>query len=320
MEKILEEKSPLISVIIPIYNVEQYLNRGIESIVNQTYKNLEIILVDDGSTDNCHEICEEWEKKDNRISVIHQRNTGLKNAKGEYIYFFDPDDFIEVNLIEILLKEIIKDKIDIVICNYYIEKNNKTTIKMNIKSMKINKKKLYNMIIQKQYFCGYVWNKLYKHSIISENNLCFNENVTMNEDLLFNCEYIQKIKESAYYISKPLYHYYIRENSLLNEKSFSEKRMLVYNALDRLMEIFNEESKENIIYLKERYIKTTYMNLYLLKKNNIDEEIIYNQIEKSKKYKNEIINKLDSRKKFEICFITKCPLLYGKIKDKIKKE
>ena len=77
----LEEKNPLVSVIIPIYNVEEYLNRGIESIVNQTYKNLEIILVNDGSTDNCNEICEKWKQKDNRIKVIHQNNKGLCSAR-----------------------------------------------------------------------------------------------------------------------------------------------------------------------------------------------------------------------------------------------
>ena len=96
---------PLISVIVPIYNVEKYLNRCIESIVNQTYKTLEIILVDDGSPDNCPQICDEWKEKDNRIKVIHKKNGGLSDARnagldiaqGEYIAFVDGDDFLEEN-------------------------------------------------------------------------------------------------------------------------------------------------------------------------------------------------------------------------------
>lgn len=98
----------LVTVVLPIYNVEKYLNRCIESVVNQTYKNIEIILVDDGSVDSCPAICDEWAKKDSRIKVIHKqnqglgmaRNTGIENADGEYICFFDSDDFIEPETIE----------------------------------------------------------------------------------------------------------------------------------------------------------------------------------------------------------------------------
>ena len=98
----------LISVIVPVYNVEKYLNKCIESIVNQTYTNLEIILVDDGSPDNCPNICDEWAKKDSRIKVIHQRNSGggaarnigLDNANGSMISFIDSDDFISTDMYE----------------------------------------------------------------------------------------------------------------------------------------------------------------------------------------------------------------------------
>lgn len=98
----------VVTVVIPIYNVEKYLNRCIKSVVNQTYKNLEIILVDDGSPDNCPALCDEWAKKDNRIKVVHKeneglgyaRNTGIENATGEYICFFDSDDYIALNTIE----------------------------------------------------------------------------------------------------------------------------------------------------------------------------------------------------------------------------
>jgi len=100
--------SGLVTVVVPIFKVEKYLNRCIESIVKQTYEKIEIILVDDGSPDNCPEMCDEWAKKDSRIKVIHKqnaglgmaRNTGIDNANGEYICFFDSDDYIHPNTIE----------------------------------------------------------------------------------------------------------------------------------------------------------------------------------------------------------------------------
>ena len=96
-------QEPVISVIVPVYNVEKYLNRCVQSIVDQTYKNLEIILVDDGSPDHCPQMCDAWAKKDSRIQVIHKknggvasaRNMGIKNSRGKYFAFIDPDDFIE---------------------------------------------------------------------------------------------------------------------------------------------------------------------------------------------------------------------------------
>ena len=115
-----------ISVIVPVYNVEKYLDKCVESIVNQTYKNLEIILVDDGSTDSCPEICDEWAKKDNRIKVIHKPNGGLSSARnagmdsmtGSYIQFVDSDDYIKSNMIEVMYGNIIKGDYDVCVCNY----------------------------------------------------------------------------------------------------------------------------------------------------------------------------------------------------------
>ena len=130
----------LISVIVPIYNVEKYINRCIDSIIEQTYTNLEIILVDDGSTDNSGSICDEYAKKDNRIKVIHKenggvssaRNVGLDTAIGQYITFVDSDDYIEKKYCEILLKTLKKQKADCVACGYNrIYKNKEEKMSMN---------------------------------------------------------------------------------------------------------------------------------------------------------------------------------------------
>ena len=116
---------PLISVIVPIYNVEKYLDRCVGSIINQTYKNLEIILVDDGSPDNCPQMCDDYAKKDSRIKVVHKengglsdaRNAGMKVATGEYVSFIDSDDYISLDFYETLLETIVDNDSDIVECS-----------------------------------------------------------------------------------------------------------------------------------------------------------------------------------------------------------
>lgn len=120
----MSEKQPLISVIVPIYKVEQYLNRCVQSIVDQTYKNLEIILVDDGSPDNSPAMCDAWAEKDDRVQVVHKknggvssaRNAGLDAANGAYIGFVDGDDYIEPDMYAQLLQAIQKDSSDMAVC------------------------------------------------------------------------------------------------------------------------------------------------------------------------------------------------------------
>ena len=117
-------QTPLISVIVPIYHVEQYLNRCVESLVNQTYSNLEIILVDDGSPDNCPKMCDDWVQKDSRIKVIHKgngglsdaRNAGMQIANGDVISFIDSDDWIDPKFFEVMLNVMQDDESDIVSC------------------------------------------------------------------------------------------------------------------------------------------------------------------------------------------------------------
>ena len=130
----------LVSVVLPIYNVEQYLDRCLRSIVNQTYGNLEIILVDDGSPDNCPKMCEDWAKRDSRIKVIHKenaglgmaRNTGIENANGEYICFFDSDDYIALDAIEQAYDTASKTNADIVLFGFNTVSSNGRIIKQDI--------------------------------------------------------------------------------------------------------------------------------------------------------------------------------------------
>ena len=118
------KQQPLISVIVPVYNVEQYIHQCVDSILSQTYKNLEIILVDDGSPDNCPAICDEYARNDDRVKIIHQENGGISAARnsaldlctGEYIAFVDSDDWIESNAYEEMMSEMQKKDLDVVFC------------------------------------------------------------------------------------------------------------------------------------------------------------------------------------------------------------
>lgn len=132
----LKDKCNLISVIIPVYKVEKYLDKCIQSVINQTYSNLEIILVDDGSPDNCPQLCDDWANKDERIKVIHKKNGGLSDARnagldiaiGEYIAFVDSDDYIESDMYECLLDKIIKTQSQMAICNFeYVDTDGNIT-------------------------------------------------------------------------------------------------------------------------------------------------------------------------------------------------
>ena len=211
----------LISIIIPIYNTEKYLNRCIETVVNQTYSNLEIILINDGSTDNSKEICEEWCKKDNRIIFINKdntgvsdtRNKGLEIAKGEYISFIDSDDYIELNFYEKLLKCIMSEKTDIVMCGYNRIYENKIEKHLYSYPNKLDK---YSFLMKPMIIEGFIWNKLFKKDIIA--NLRFYSDIAMTEDKLFLFEYLDKINNISI-LNEPLYNYNVYNyNSITHKK------------------------------------------------------------------------------------------------------
>ena len=179
-------KQNLISVIVPIYNVEKYLKQCLDSIINQTYKNLEIILIDDGSTDNCGKICDDYALKDNRIKVIHKqngglssaRNIGLDTAKGEYIGFIDSDDYIEKDMYENMHNTALKTNTKLVICNWFKGNTNKWDKNKNFPDKNIL---TTNEALEFFYNDMYVWNKLYKKDIVKK--LRFIE--TFAQDVLY---------------------------------------------------------------------------------------------------------------------------------------
>lgn len=245
----------LISVIVPVYKVEKYLNRCVDSIINQTYKNLEIILVDDGSPDNCPKICDEYAMKDNRIKVIHKengglsdaRNEGIKIAKGNYIGFVDSDDWIHKSMFENLYSAMANSKADIATCEFIRTKDK--IQKNDYNNFFDNSITEYNQeqYIKKFFKIGsqecvyYAWNKLYKRNIIDENQ--YPKGLT-SEDVVGTYKAILKSKKIIT-INYPYYYYYYNLESITSVK-FSKKDLDLIPIWDKIIEI---TKTENIEYL-----------------------------------------------------------------------
>lgn len=247
---------PLISIIVPIYNVEKYLNRCIESIVNQTYKNLEIILVDDGSPDNCPQICDEWKEKDNRIVVIHKengglsdaRNAGLNIAQGEYIAFVDSDDWIDKNYLFILYKAVDEKDADLSVCNlkmvYESQENIKDTDETVYELQDITHEQAMYDILHGQGIRAVAWNKLYKRNLIIEERF---KKGKIHEDEFFTYKIVDKANKIIY-IDVPLYNYFQRKNSIMSTVSI--KHLDFLEALNE--RLFFIEKKYPQFYLEEK--------------------------------------------------------------------
>lgn len=221
---------PKISVIVPVYKTEGLLDRCVESIVGQTYKNLEIILVDDGSPDNCPAMCDEWAEKDSRIRVIHKENGGVSSARnaaldiatGDYIGFVDSDDWIEPEMYSSLIQKISESGKNIALCSYYaVEISGERYECRCVVDKEVLDKDDYFRFIVLGGDGGYIWNRLYDADILKE--VRFDEDIWYSEDLLFNFKTAQKSNGAAI-LDKIEYNYVqkrIKEHAwVMNDHSF----------------------------------------------------------------------------------------------------
>lgn len=236
--------NPSVSVIVPVYSVEKYLNRCVESIVSQTYENLEIILVDDGSPDNCPAMCDEWAKKDNRIKVVHKqnggvssaRNEGIKVALGEWMWFVDSDDYILENALE-NLSGVLSDNFDLIVFN----KNTDSVFSGD-----------FNTLLTEHYFKYHFgfecWNKIYNAQIVKKRKLFFDTEETIGEDLLYNIKYYRYVNRIRF-LNDNYYFYDDRLDSAMN--THSKKRLIQQLRLfDKIKAFYNGEiSADNLTYL-----------------------------------------------------------------------
>lgn len=217
----------LISVIVPVYNVKEYLNECIESIVNQTYKELELILVDDGSTDGSSEVCDEWGKRDSRIRIIHKkngglsdaRNKGIDNATGKYIAFVDGDDYVHSNYLEILLNNLLENDADISMCNFLrVDKEWKEHPQELVNENEVflyKENEILDQIYENNSVTVVAWNKLYVKTLFDTVKYPkghVHEDEYVIHQLLYQCK-------RMVYTSCKLYYYVQRRESITGKLS-----------------------------------------------------------------------------------------------------
>ena len=238
----------LITVVVPVYKVEKYLKKCIDSIIKQTYKNLDIILVDDGSPDKCGKICDNYSKKDSRITVIHKengglsdaRNVGIKKAKGDYITFIDSDDYIDNNYVETLYKYIKIDNADLCIGSHRVIYPNGTIIdKSTNKFFSSNSELILEKILYDDGVDLSAWGKLYKTRLFRDIEFPVGR---LFEDAATTYKLVDKANK-IYVCSIPLYNYIIRDDSITN-KSFSTKKIDLIISTNEMTDFIRNKYKK----------------------------------------------------------------------------
>lgn len=305
-----------ISIIVPVYNIEKYLSRCLDSIINQTYKNLEIIVISDGSVDGSNEIIRSYAAKDKRIvpvfkdnsGVSETRNVGLDKATGEYIGFVDGDDYIEPNMYETLLKNAIENNADISHCGYQMVFPSRVDYYYNTgkKVLQDKEKGIYDLITGEYIEPGIVI-KLYKKSVLK--NVRMEKGLIMTEDLLFNFKAFCNA-EKSYYEDIPLYHYIIRENSASTMKDNYKTLANPVYVSERMLEGSKNYSEEIYNAAYKRVI-SMYIGIYrtINMQGLTDLKKLQKEVkEKLKKNKSKIgLTKKICTEKF---LIEHCPMIY----------
>ena len=227
----------LITIILPIYKVEKYLAKSIESVINQSYKNLEIILVDDGSPDTCGKICDLYAEKDSRIKVVHKENGGLSSARnsgldiatGEYICFIDSDDYVDSQYIERLYNEIKSGSFDLVACDFeYVYEKDNSNKKSGLVEKDITiegREKIISHLLGNKYYLllTVAWNKIYKRDLFESlryTNGIIHEDEDIAYKILHKCNNVKIIKDSLYF-------YLQRESSIMGGSNVDKRSIII---------------------------------------------------------------------------------------------
>lgn len=273
-----------VSVIVPVYNVEKYLERCLKSLVNQTFKDYEVIVINDGSPDNSQKIIDEYVEKypDLIRSIIKEnggqgsaRNLGIEMANGKYVMFVDSDDYVETNMIELLYNQIKTKKYDIVICNNYIEYENGLKIADLDESIYFNEKNTY--LFSKPA----VWNKIFLKDIIVKNDIKFREKLWY-EDFDFTVN-IYGLTKNIGFIKEPLYNYIIREGSTMNNSDV-KRNLEIILAFDEILKFY----KTKKIYSKHK----AYLEFLAIYNVYIATSVRVINANADKKIKKEVLDKI----------------------------
>ena len=217
----------LVSILVPVYNVESYLSQCLDSLINQTYNNLQIVLIDDGSKDNSWSIMQDYATKDNRIEIYHQENAGvattrnnlLEKIKGEYVLFVDSDDWIELDMVEFLINKAINEGTDMVVCGNVV---NDTRPALDYTEEIWSQDKVIKEFLRHVHFNGSLWNKLISFRLLKKQPT-FHREISYGEDALFTWQLIQEV-QNVVVTNKQLYHYRRNDGSLSHAKWSPDKK------------------------------------------------------------------------------------------------
>lgn len=275
-----------VSIIIPAYNVDEYLEECVHSLLCQTYTNYEVVIIDDGSTDNTYDVGKRLTVESAKVKLFHQenqgvsiaRNVGMQKANGEFFIFVDADDIVAPQYIETLVACVKKSDMGMV---GFTSEREKIATKVSLNTVDIQASNMMESILCEANYDGYLWNKIFQRKIIEKNNLKFQKNIVVWEDLLFVLQYLKNC-DKVTISGEKLYYYRYREGSAVNNTRLDKYRSK-YEVMEKIKKQnfgYTEHSRKKISFL---YFETmfSYLNQILIREN------------KSNKL-NEILSKVDT--------------------------
>lgn len=263
---------PLVSIIVPVYNAENYLVRCVGSVLNQEYTNFELILVDDGSSDNSGAVCDSFAERDKRVRVIHKENTGvsdsrnraIEQAQGKYLQFLDSDDWLTPEATKLFVRSAESSGCDMVIADFYRVSGDNLSHKGDIEKEGLLTRQEFAALMMENpadFYYGVLWNKLFKRELIEKQHLRMDPEISWCEDFIFNLEYIRHCK-SIYALQAPVYYYVKTKGSLVNSQGASinntiRMKLNVFEYYNQFYkEVYDEESYDDIRFQVYRFFLT----------------------------------------------------------------
>ncbi len=315
----------MISVIIPVYKVEEYLPLCIESVIHQTYNELEIILVDDGSPDKCGDICDRYAALDSRVKVVHKenggissaRNAGLEIATGEYVAFVDSDDWLSLNMLEQLYNAISSKGGDCAVCGMKDEysSSNLDFCEGEILWQEADKGASLELVLCNEKFYGYACNKLFSRELIGHQR--FDEKLRFCEDLDFTVKYIEKCEKTIYTL-EDMYHYRHHGLSMTGDMKYNPIKLSVLDAYEGIAPIYMKHRADLLPEIEKNYLKIAINILGRMKISGVKEEEISLRLNKIvKEYYPRVMNSnISAKTKINIFVSRRFPGLLLRLKQK----
>lgn len=313
--EVINMKHPLVSIIVPIYNGEQSIERCLCSLKAQTYQNIEVLVINDGSVDHTSQVMDEYERLDARFRMIHKENSGVSDsrnlalslAQGEYVQFVDGDDWIPPETTQLLVEGMQQD-CEMVICDYYRVVEQTIVVRGHIEVEGVISRSEFAQYMMKapaNYYYGVLWNKMFRIDILRKHALNFPQELDWCEDLQFNLEYLQFVKQ-VYVLQRPLYYYVLTKGSLTRvrtdmidnlrvRKVLFEQYKLLYESLD-----LYEQNKMKIRRFYVDFARDKYKGFTMfdgVKKDDITAEHVLNTMKDRIKKKKDKKNKRKKHKK-----------------------